>query len=715
MRKMVSIVKKPNGLLALSLVLILLGSFLASLFNTSFYSVKVKEINFKADHGTLSGLLYMPKGAGADDPRPVIITTHGYLNTKEMQDAPAIEMSRRGYIVLALDMYDHGDSRWESDIPVKDLFSTFWIYSQFDASKYIFAQDYTKKDDKGNAYVAVSGHSMGGFSSLLAMYMDELNALQTGQRMIYAGITAGADFSYSSAVAPQDQMQAAFGNRTVGMIAGKYDEFFFNKSDPEKSAAELKVKGTVTDKDFAATVSGKAFLGLSADIQTGEAGKFYTVESGDLKLEDKVVRPSQTGEHILFTPNEIHPWNHFSTAATANIIDFYAHAFKGVTSPAQTNADLGSGHQIWWMKEAGNFIALIGFFLLMIPLISLLLKAPFLKRSVTPSIATVSAPSTGIQKTVYWAAIVFSTLIPAILFPTLMDKEADGMNTLSVISVILAVVCLVAAGAGFILANNQKANPDAAAKMKNLSTGSAVLAVVSLVMWIIFKNANHILTTGSYFNEPTTNQIAYWAVASGLIMAFITFAFYFFSKKQAGTKFSGYGIHLNIITIVASLCTAIIAVAAGYLLLFAVQAVAGTDFRIWTFAVRTFESEHLITALRYMPFFLIYYFVSVVALNANTRGQKGGYALSVILNVGGLILWMAAHYGKDFITGVALYPGQSLNGILLFAMVPILLVAALYARKIFEKTNNVWLASFLNTILFTIIAVANTAMFWNLV
>ncbi|ULO09889.1 hypothetical protein H1230_14640 [Paenibacillus sp. 19GGS1-52] len=714
MRKIGSFLRKPQGLLALSLVLIIIGSLFASMFNTSFYSVKVKEITFKADHGTLSGLLYMPKGAGADDPRPVIITTHGYLNTKEMQDAPAIEMSRRGYIVLALDMYDHGDSRWDNDIPVKDLFGTFWIYSQFDASKYIFQQDYTKKDDSGNAYVAVSGHSMGGFSSLLAMYMDELNSLQTGQRMIYTGITAGADFSYSSAVAPQDQLQAAFGSRTVGMIAGKYDEFFFNKSDGEKSTAEKKVQGTVTSKDFASTLSGKMFLGLSADKQATES-KFYTVQSGELSLDDAVVRQSQTGERILFTPNQTHPWNHFSKTTTAHFIDFYAQAFKGVTSPNQTNVDLGSGHQIWWLKEAGNFMALIGFFLIIVPLISLLLKVPFLKRSVTSSIATVSAPSTGKGRIVYWAAIVFSTLIPAILFPTLMDKQVNGMNVLSIIAVILLVVCVVAAAVGFILANTQKTNPELRSKMKNMGYGSAVLAVVALLMWLIFNNANHILSTSSFFNEPTTNQVAYWAIVSGLIITFLTFAFYFFSKKQAGTKFSDYGINLNIVTIISSLCTALAAVFLGYLLLFTVQAVFGTDFRIWTFAVRTFQIEHLITALRYMPFFLIYYFVSVVALNANTRGRKGEYLLSIILNVGGLILWMAAQYGKDFITGVALYPGQALNGILLFALVPCLVLAAIYARKIFDKTNNVWLASFLNTLLFTIITAANTAMFWNLI
>lgn len=715
MRKMVSLLKKPQGLLALSLVLIIFGSLFAGMFNTSFYSVNVNEIKFKADHGTLSGLLYMPKGAGADDPRPVIITTHGYLNTKEMQDAPAIEMSRRGYIVLALDMYDHGDSRWVNDIPVNDTFSTFWVYSQFDASKYIYQQDFTKKDDKGNAYVAVSGHSMGGFSSMTALYMDELNAMQTGNRMIYAGISVGSDFSYSSGIAPQDQYQAAFGSRTVGMVAGHYDEFFFNKSDAEKSAADKEVQGTVTYKDFASTLSGKMFLGLSGNEQTGEAGKFYTVQSGELSLKDTVVRPSQSGERIMFTPNETHPWNHFSKTTTSNLIDFYTHAFKGVNSPNQTNIDLSSGNQIWWLKEACSFIALIGFFLIIVPLISLLLKVPFLRRATTTSVATIKAPSTGTQKTIYWAAIVFSTLVPAILFSTLMDKAVKGLNVLSIITVIFLVVCVVVSVIGFILASTKKADPKASAKMKNIGFGSALLTVVSLVIWLIFKNANHILPYGVFFNEPTTNQVAYWAIVSALITAFVTMSFYFFSKKQAGTKFRHYGISLNIGTIISSLCTAVAAVFIGYLLLFGVQAVFGTDFRIWTFAVRTFDIEHLITALRYMPFFLIYYFVNVVAVNANTRGQKGGYVLSMILNVGGLILWLAAQYGKDFITGVALYPGQSLNGILLIALVPCLMVAAIYARMVFEKTNNVWLASFLNTILFTIIATANTAMFWNLV
>jgi len=715
MKKLAAFLKKPQGLLALALVLVLLGSMFAGMFNSSFYSVQVKKIEFKADHGTLSALLYMPQGAGANDPRPVIITTHGYLNSKEMQDAPAIEMSRRGYIVLALDMYDHGDSRWSSNIKVGDQFGTFWIFSQFDAAKYIYGQDFTKKDGSGNAYVAVSGHSMGGFSTLVAMYMDEMNSLKAGYRMIYTGLSAGADYSYTSAIAPQDQMMAALGSRTVGMVAAHYDEFFFNKSDAEKTDAEKAVKGTVTYKDFPATVSGKAFLGLAANADTGKAGEFYKADSGDLKDKDTVLRASQTGERIIYAPTETHPWNHFSIATTASEIDFYSHAFNGVTSPGQTNAMLSSSNQIWCFKELGNLIALIGFFLMFVPLITLLLRIPFLKKAVTAEVPVVSAHVKGRANIVYWVSIVAGALIPAILFPTLMDKQPAGLNVLSIIAAVFIGLGVVAAIVGFVLCSRKSAEPEQAAKYKTFGVGGAVAAVLALVMMLTFQNAAAILPLSHLFNEPTTNQVAFWAIVSGLIAAFITVCFYYFNKKHSGIQFAGYGIHSRISSVIASLCVAVLAVFAGYVLLFAVQAVFGTDFRIWTLAVRTFKVENLITALRYMPFFFIYYFINTVALNANTRGRKGGYATAVLLNIGGLVLWLICQYGSDFLTGVAVYPAQALNGILLVALFPCLGIAAVFARKVFEKTNNVWLAAFLNTMLFTIITAANTAMFWNLV
>lgn len=695
--------KSSVKILAVALALILLGSFLASMFHTSFFNVKIKEIEFETERGTLNGLLYMPKGAGEEDPRPVIVTTHGYLNTKEMQDAPAIEMSRRGYIVLALDMYDHGDSRWKADIPVGGQFATFWLYSQFDAANYMAQQPFTKHDEKGNAYVAVSGHSMGGFSSLVSMYMDEMQALQTGKRSIYAGISVGADFSYASAVAPQKDLMAAYGDRTVGMICAHYDEFFFNKSEEEKTEEEKKIAGTVTYKDFAATNSGKTFLGIADQKDAATAGEFYEVESGEVLFEEKVVRESQKAEHVIYTPNETHPWNHFSRETAGNLIDFYTRAFDGVRSESQTQAKLPPSDQVWFWKEIGNLIAMIGFFLLVLPLATLLLQLPFFKTSVTEELPAVVAPETQGQKAAFWISIVVSILYPAVLYTTLMDKQTAGLTFLLVLSLL--------AGAGGILI--------AAMGIKKQDSGKTrqgvIITAISLITVLIFKFAGNVIPLSAFFNEPTTNQIVYWAISCGLITLLILLFFYTCSKKKQGTEVRDYGVCVSGKVVAASLVTAVSAVVIAYAVLFLVQGIFGTDFRFWTLAVRTFKVEHLVTALKYIPFFFIYYCINVVALNANTRNRKAGMLLAVLLNTGGLLLWLSLQYGLDFATGKALYPGQALNGILLVATTPCLGIAAVYARKLFARTNNVWLASFVNTILFTIITVANTALFWNMV
>ncbi|MDR2504738.1 MAG: hypothetical protein LBD16_01390 [Oscillospiraceae bacterium] len=704
-----SLMKRSEGWLALALVLILLGSFLGGLFNTSFYQTKVTEIEFETERGTLNGLLYMPKGAGADDPRPVIITTHGYLNTKEMQDAPAIEMSRRGYIVLALDMYDHGDSRWAADIPTGGQFSTFWVYSQFDAAAYIYEQPYTLKDEAGNAYAAVSGHSMGGFSSYVAVYMDEMRSLQAGNRLIFAALPAGADLSYAAAIAPMDQLLASFGSRTMGVVAAHYDEFFFNKSADEKSDAEKQVAGTVVYKDYPATAQGKMFLGLPADGAAGVADTYYSAEAGAVTIDGNVVREAETGERVIFTPTETHPWNHFSTTSTAYMIDFYAHAFSGVLPASMTNAGLASSNQIWLYKELAGLIALIGFFLLIVPVVSLLLRLPFFKKAVHARENLAVSKDTAGQKALYWLGIAAGTLIPAIFFPAFMDKT----STLKILGIIAAVIAALGIAAAVYAGVSKKKLDEL--KASSWLRGGIWVAVLACATSLLLFFASSIVKLGALFNEPTVNQIAYWAIISGFLTALISVGIYYFNRRPKGATFESYGIRPNALTIVSSLFTALVGVAIAYAILFLTQFIFGVDYRVWVLAVRTFKSEHVITALRYAPLFFLYYFPNTVAINANTRGRKAGYLLAVIMNIGGLALWMAGQYGMLFAKGTAMVPNQALNGILLVALIPCLAIAAVFARKVTEKTGSVWLGAFLNTILFTLISCANTAMFWNLV
>jgi hypothetical protein len=463
------------------------------------------------------------------------------------------------------------------------------------------------------------------------------------------------------------------------------------------------VKGTVVYKDYPATLAGKAFLGLTAADQAGEQKRFYDAESGDMMAGETMLRESQTGARVIYTPTETHPWNHFSKAATENLIHFYTHAFSGVLPPSITGMERAETDQIWIFKEIFNMIALAGFFMLILPVASLLMKLPLLRR--------VNVLKDGLDKpsrpawasAVGWLAVAVGTLLPALLFPMIMDKQAEGMASLRIAAIAAGGLCLVMLILGVL--------KDKRAFMQ----GGAVTVMLSVLLWAAIQFAPSIARLGAVFIEPTVNQIVYWAIFSGLLTALLIASVHFFIFKpiQKEDRFSG--ITLNAAAIGTGLLVAVLTVAAAYTILFLMQTLFGVDFRIWTLAVRTFKAEHLLTSLRYMPFFLLFYFFNAVTIFVNAGNRKAGPYIAVLMNVTGLILWVAYQYGQLFMKGVAAYPDQALNAILLFALIPCLGMAGIYANRLAHKTGNVWLAAFLNTLLFTVMTCTNTAMFWNMV
>ena len=162
-----------------------------------------------------------------------------------------------------------------------------------------------------------------------------------------------------------------------------------------------------------------------------------------------------------------------------------------------------------------------------------------------------------------------------------------------------------------------------------------------------------------------------------------------------------------------ALLLALTVVVGLYVVVFLVDIIFNTDFRLWVYAVKSFNLHHVVALLKYTPVFFIYYLVTSISVIANTKDVKGwkGHVYAMLLNAGGLALFLVYHYGKLFLTGTAAYPTLALQPILLFGLVPSLALAAVFTRKTYEKTNNVWLAAFLNTILFTLITVANTAIY----
>ena len=662
-------------LLCIALILILAGSILASFFNGG-GNVKVSRIKFDTQNGTLSGLLYMPKDASASNPKPTVVVTHGYLNSAEMQDANAIELSRRGYVVLALDQYDHGHSDYKnelySDTSFFGIWLPFWVNSMHDAVAYMYEQPYVLKDADGNGIIGVTGHSMGGFGSTMALAMDEQESLETGVRKIYCGLTEGSDFMYTAFVGIDAATADALGGgRTHGKVAAQYDEFFFN--DPAVEG------GTVRRKDFVSTPDGMTFLNQSAPAQ---ANTWYDTADG--------------GRRIIYEPAQTHPWNHFSKTTTAYAISFYTEAFKDYQSGIRS---IAPEKQIWQWKEASECLALVGFVMLILAVAQILLGLPFFSCANTGELAVQPAP-TGAKRWIGVCITVFAILLPALFFTPLMD---DGAGSPSVNILFYAGLAAAAGGIAAIVMG-------IVGKMKGNMVGGGFLTVAGALLAVVTKRTMY--ANNAVFTAPGLNSIAYWTIGCALMSLTVMSAVYLLLKDKEKVKLADYGIALKPMAIVAGICTAVVTVVVSYVVLFLMDAIFKADFRIWTFAFKTFDANILPAILRYLPTFLLFYLISSAAITVNTNTEKTqgvkGYLLAIALNAGGAILWLANQYIRLFATGVSAHPGSALSGIVLVAMVPTLSIAAIISRNLYKRTGNIWTPACLNALLMTTMAVANT-------
>ena len=83
----------------------------------------------------------------------------------------------------------------------------------------MYQQPYVLKDEEGNGIIGVTGHSMGGFSTAMALYLDETAYETSGIRMIYCGLSEGADYMYTSALGLTPEVAAATGGgRTIAVL-----------------------------------------------------------------------------------------------------------------------------------------------------------------------------------------------------------------------------------------------------------------------------------------------------------------------------------------------------------------------------------------------------------------------------------------------------------------------------------------------------------------
>ena len=615
--------KQSKKLLVISLVLVFISMLVSGAVQTNFGKVDVKEISIVTKVGTLTGYLLVPNSATVDNPAPAIVTSHGYLNNREMQDINYVELSRRGYVVFAMNAYNHGDS----SAPDPYFAGTINVKSggMVDAVGYLASLPFVDSSSIG-----VTGHSMGGsYATATATYFTSLerDALANGLNpmdakalnKVAAALPVGM---YPSELAANTDLTGNSGLLCdLGVILGKYDEFYAASGN--------------NPAEYLSSDMTRNLLAVQTGIQ----------QTGGIEESKMYINPANGYVLAMSNPRETHAQNHFSIRTAGDVVSFFQETLPAPNPLSATN-------QTWWVKELFNLVGLVGFFMFLVPFTDMLLSLKVFSGLRTAEVKPIPALEVGKPKRRFITAIVVNVLLCTILvFPMMMG--------------------------------------------------------------------GYMLLISKWLPQDTTGGIGLWALGCGLVGLL--------TMRIGAGKFKGqgkeWGVRVAWQIFWKTLLLAVAVVCAAFTLLFIADYFFQTDFRIWSFDLRVFSASKIWVALKYMPFYLVYFIVNSIVISRNTFtnwSERKQTWMAILVNSLTPALFLAISFlpllfNSFTFWGLALKGSELLAGagalvpILMIPFLPILGIAGYLNLKLYRKTGNIWLGALLNTLLVVMITVANTS------
>ena len=412
--------KKGWGKWAVAVAALLIVAFVALFFANRVQrgggAIDITEGYLTTDVGDLFYKLYTPSGLKDGEQAPGVLLLHGYQNDHETNAAYAIELAKRGVVVLSIDEYGHGSSEpglkergyvnhmvkvnYGEDSEEAGTFRTvggtvrYRILMNFSNLSFFNAR-YTE-DDAGNAItdsscggiaayaflasfpnvdrtkLGVSGHSMGTWSgwTVAAAYSGtdiepKATVLQCGELF--------RDSAYDSA-------NIHFNN--VLLLQAKWDEFSYFR-DYKRNVDETILRSPLRTE----------FLGTSAENAAWDT-TFGSFTDGTARRME-----------LLYTNHRLTTHNARGLAVAT---EWFDDAFGGnaLSGPAVTE-------QTFMAKEWLVLCAMLCVLAALMPLMELLLCLPFFAKLVQPLPPIVNVKSTG----KWWRGAIITMLIAGSTYP----------------------------------------------------------------------------------------------------------------------------------------------------------------------------------------------------------------------------------------------------------------------------------------------------------
>ncbi|MBR2592362.1 MAG: hypothetical protein IKD62_05280, partial [Oscillospiraceae bacterium] len=377
--------KKKGGkvLLVVALILFLISMIGSSLIQNDFGKVKVSELRLVDCAGyEVSVLLYKPNTATEENKAPCVITIEGWYNNKEMQDLYSVELARRGYVVIATDMHGHGDSE------ATDADNLFTAGVGTDAAVELAASlpyvDATR--------IGMTGHSSGASAGI----NEEIQLDNTKDVHLVKAALLQSSLWFSDAGV--DVIHEYGEERSIGLIAAKYDEFYY-WTDPEDGTP-------IKPRDFLTTKGAQRFINFGDDGYEG-----ITVTSGEIVGRETA---AGTTYRAIFQNNSTHPRVHFSIASVNFALKFFDKAL-GTPNP------IDPANQVWPVKTAFNFLGLVAVCLFIVGFIRWAVTKPYFAELKADSDYVPAKLEGGKSTLLYLGLLALGAVVSGVTFKICID------------------------------------------------------------------------------------------------------------------------------------------------------------------------------------------------------------------------------------------------------------------------------------------------------
>lgn len=361
-------------------IFVVLASLLASCFQSSWGNVKVIGIKIPTQNGQwVVADLFRPRSATAESTAPLVIVVPGFQRSKETQANIAIELARRGIVVIAIDPYAQGSS----SSSMSQRAASTEGYGMFALVDYVANTDNLNYVDKNR--IGVTGHSAGGNAALQgAAHFGAEGKKNKAPSKLHSVYISGYILTLTNKTLKNVRSN-------VGISYALYDEGAFRN--------ELK-NGDMRLAPEALRLVNSG-LKSSESIEQVEIDRYYG-DAAERKLR------------VVHNEPLLHPFQPYSIEATTHQLAYFQKVFGLENSLPATN-------QIWYWKEMFSFVAMVSAFVLLVPLAQLLLASiPYFGAIVHPLPPAVPRPQ-GAGRILFWTLFVVGALIACFTYIPLTE------------------------------------------------------------------------------------------------------------------------------------------------------------------------------------------------------------------------------------------------------------------------------------------------------